>query len=134
MEKLPETVKDDFVSTYDMLIEEGKIEGIKIGLAEGEKIDVAKERARASLLTALRFIEYLPIANDQQIALFANTKIELVQKLKTAIATKKDNEIIKVARTFFVDLEEYKEKDFKTIDGYSKEVLAEHRKVNSTEN
>lgn len=138
MEKLPATVKSDFVSTYDMLIEEGKIKGVKIGFAKGEKVGLTKGekkgKLKANLLTGLRFIEYFPIVDDKQIALFANVKIDLIKKLKKAIAAKKDSEIIKVARAFFLELEEYQKKDFKTIDKYTKEVLAEHRKVNPTKN
>ena len=79
IEKLPE-VEDNFVSTWDMLKAEGRVEG----RVEGEQVVALKVRINWILKTLIKF----PKFSDEMIADFTEAEIELVQFLKKKVWNK----------------------------------------------
>lgn len=118
VQSIPTPAKDEWESTYDRLIREGKIAGIEIGEKQGEK----KGKLQQKLEFTFDLIRMFPTWTDKQIAELAKVEESIIKELRKVVPTKKQKSIIKAARPLFKELEGYQEKKYAEIDALIKAV------------
>ena len=106
--ELPKPVKEEFISTYDILVEEG----YQKGAADGE----IKGKIKTKLETLVELMIKFPTWSDELYAEISKIPVPSVIALKKAFAKRGQKPLVEETRKLFTIIPDLKEKHWAEVD------------------
>lgn len=114
--ELPKPVKEEFISTYDILIKEGYDKGSAEGILKGEIKGALKGEIKTKFETLVELMIKFPNWTNELLSEISKIAIPSIVNLKKAFKGKRKKTVLLEARKLFVAIPDLQEKQLTEID------------------
>lgn len=126
---LSSTIKKEFMTTYEILVEKGKVEGKIEGEIKGE----IKGKLKTKLENFTELLINFPNLTNAFLSKMVKIPVPLTKKLKGVFQGKDQKAFLKVTRQLFSEIPNMRERQWKEMDKFSLDLWKRYQKATKFE-